>query len=470
MLPVTQRQSPTCVNMDPIFMNWSLWPNSAGVVGSLAAWYDSSNTASMLDSGGNPITAGGKVATWKDISGNSPAGERDLLQGTAANRPIYLPWSGSNYGWLNAVGGNKFSTPDAAANRLTTELDMVVRVAFADPTVTSKDIFGKYASAVNKRAYLIGTSGTANRPILYVSDNGTVASSITSNADWPFAAGVIGWLRATWRASDKRVQFFYAADTGSNALPSAWTQIGTDVTMPGAVASLYNSDQALLVGGKTDSGTEIAGNFYYAEIRATIDGAAAQKFDASIYTSGSTFTAATGEVWTVNGGAHIVTRTGLYFDGSNDYLKSAVFSLSQPESVYYVGAQIIWTDNEKLLDGNSGTERGAITQKFGGASPQLNLYAGTDLGPNSNLPLKTSGVVIGVFNGASSVLRVNRTAALTGSGGTNNMNGLIVGAAHDGTGPANAFVSELAIYSVAHASVTQDRLALGFSRKWRFVV
>jgi hypothetical protein len=42
-------------------------------------------------------------------------GARDLYMGTAASQPTYLPWEGSNYGYLNGVTGNYFSTPDSAA-------------------------------------------------------------------------------------------------------------------------------------------------------------------------------------------------------------------------------------------------------------------------------------------------------------------------------------------------------------------
>jgi len=227
-----------------------------------------------------------------------------------------------------------------------------------------------------------------------------------------------------------------------------------------------------LIAQNTGSLGAWGGSVYSLEITDGYDatGTSVVYFNPALYVSGSTFTASTGEVWTINGGAHIVTRTGLYFDGSNDYLKTAAMSLSQPESVYFVGEQVTWTSNDKIYDGNGASERMAMLQYTGGATPQLAWFAGTTAGPYTTWAVKTVASVLGLFNGASGYFRVNRVAADAASVNTNPGNGLTVGAAYDGSANGNIFVSELAIYSVAHDQATQDRLALGFSRKWRFTV
>jgi len=71
-------------------------------------------------------TTGGTVTlNSSGATGARIAGERDLFQGTAANRPVYLAYSGTKYGWLNGTSGNNFSTPDSAATSLTLNADLI---------------------------------------------------------------------------------------------------------------------------------------------------------------------------------------------------------------------------------------------------------------------------------------------------------------------------------------------------------
>jgi len=72
----------------------------------------------------------------------------------------------------------------------------------------------------------------------------------------------------------------------------------------------------------------------------------------------------------------------------------------------------------------------------------------------------------GVFNGASSAIRVNRTSAVTGNAGAANGNGLTVGARGAGDGNlANITAQEVVVYSTAQDENYQYRVTRLLSRR-----
>jgi len=62
------------------------------------------------------------------------------------------------------------------------------------------------------------------------------------------------------------------------------------------------------------------------------------------------------------------------------------------------------------------------------SSPNIRAYAGAGSTESSSLAVGAYGVVTIVFNGASSILKVNNTADITGNFGALNGGGLTVGA------------------------------------------
>lgn len=392
----------------------------------------------------------------------------------------------------NGVSGNNASTPDVAANRATTQVDLRVRLSAYDWTATSLlDIFGKYDSAGNLRSYIFSRSATAGCISLFISSAGTASESATSSTAVSFSNNQIGWIRVTWRASDQRVQFFIASDSGSNAEPSSWSQLGTNQTMSGAVASLFSSSTPLRVGGKADQTTNFPATYFYASIRKTIDSASPdQIFDPSgVAKLATSFVSSTGETWTINtsgdtgaricgardlvqmtaskrpafsvsGGRNIAT-----FDGSNDYWKTASFTFTQPESFYLVASQTTWTGFDTLLDGDSAGGQ-SIEQDNGAGSPNLALRGGgAPVATNNELSLTTRAVITAIFNGASSALRINKGTATTGTT-SGSANAITIGSQSDGTEASNMVFAELVARTAADADATQ-LLIIGFlMRKW----
>lgn len=399
------------------------------------------------------------------------SGARDLYQGTVSKQPVLLRHTGDNYGYLNGVSGNSISTPDNASFAAATALDVRVWVAPSDVTTLGfRDLFSQYNSAGNKRCWSLANNNTSAKSItLFVSALGTDSNAATSSVDFPLVVGTGIGIRATWRASDQRTQFFYRSDLAGMSGSTGWTQVGANATMGGAVASLFDSDAAIIVGGKVDQTTNYPGRYQYADARVVIDGAPVVVFDASRYVSGTTLTASTGETWTVNGGATIVTRTCVYGDGSDDYMKSAAFSLSQPETVYFVGQQVSWTASDCFFDGGSNA---SLRLNQFNSSPTLEFYTGGGASAQTSaLVVGATGVIACVGNSTNSTIRLNRGASSSASMSGTAANGFTLGSRGDGGATwANMTASEIAIYAAAHTTLQQDRFAIYAGRKWRITV
>ncbi len=388
-------------------------------------------------------------------------GERDLYQGTLANQPVLLQCFGQQYGYLNAVSGNNFSTPDSAAVSVT-QLEIVARIQLDDYTPTvGQAIVAKHGSAGN-RGYYFGVQ-TDGKFYFEYSNDGTTLRGGASTVNPALVDRTVYWVRVTYESATGNLNFYYAADAA--ATPSSWTQIGTTVAL--TAGAIFDNNNALVVGSYTSGSNDpAAGRFYYAELRGSIGGAAVAVFNPQLYQSGATFVASTGETWTINGGATIVTKTGLYFDGSNDYMQARVFILIQPETIYGVGKQVTWTGNDFWWAGTAAASMGLFQN---GTTPELKLNAGSSACSNTDLALQTIGSVAAVYNNTLGSLRVNKKALSAGTVGATAGNGFTLGAASDGTANGNVVVSEVAIFSAAHNASTQDRVAAFLQRRWGII-
>ena len=264
-----------------------------------------------------------------DLTGNGLHARLGSAVGADTNDPLRLQYAGMREVYAPGSSGNYISTPDAVANRATTELDLRMRLMPSSWTDTNKDIFGKYNSAGNLRSYVLATHPSIPGVLTYVaSANGTAGVSASSSVAVPFSAGQYGWIRVNWRASDQRVQFFTAADAGVNTEPNAWTQLGNDRATVG-ISSLFNSSSPLIFGGKVDQSTNITSRLCYASIRKTIDAVSPdQVFDSSgLVAPYSNYAATTGETWTLNRSASgrklAVVDRDLFLLGTDDYFEVA---------------------------------------------------------------------------------------------------------------------------------------------------
>jgi hypothetical protein len=130
------------------------------------------------------------------------------------------------------------------------------------------------------------------------------------------------------------------------------------------------------------------------------------------------------------------------------------FPFVQPEMFYIVLKQVTWTANERFFDGNV-ISSVFLQQRFGGISPQIEMYGGVMLGNCIDLILNTYGVVRMLFNGVNSSLQVNQSPVIAGNAGLNNSNGLTLGSRTGGLSFCNIEVKEIILRRIADTAANQ---------------
>lgn len=244
--------------------------------------------------------------------------------GTDTNDPTVLPYTGSPYIALPGVAGNYLSVPDAAPLRITGDLEIVVRRQLADWTpATWQTLACRWVPAADQ-SFVLLVQATTGCIQLSLSSTGANQFDGLSTAAPPFTDGNAGWIKATWRASDGRVQFFTAADQPTE--PGSWTQLGADRT---AAAGSIFAGTSPFMSGAYGNGTinPATGCELRTILRNGINGTTVLDVDTSVLTSGSatSFTATTGQTVTINRSATgrkavAVVRPVILF-GTDDFLQ-----------------------------------------------------------------------------------------------------------------------------------------------------
>tara|TARA_R110000787_G_scaffold161715_3_gene275114 strand:- start:2432 stop:4135 length:1704 start_codon:yes stop_codon:yes gene_type:complete len=157
------------------------------------------------------------------------------------------------------------------------------------------------------------------------------------------------------------------------------------------------------------------------------------------------------------------STNGILFDGVNDFMKAAAFTLVQPEMVYFVFKQVSWTLNDRIYDGDISPSM-LISQAS--ATPALNMYGGGSLN-NANLPLNTFGIVRCLYDGANSKFIINDTTPITGNVGTNNAGGFTLARKGDlNANFGNIEVKEIIIRKVADSATGEALIYQYLSDKY----
>ena len=136
----------------------------------------------------------------------------------------------------------------------------------------------------------------------------------------------------------------------------------------------------------------------------------------------------------------------LLLNGTTQFMKTDPFTLNQPETIYLLFKDLVWTNSARIWDGNLAAT-GAVLQL--NVSPQLLYNAGSSIGPVS-LTIGALCVISVVANGASSSIQINSAAPVTGDAGAVNMGGFTLGGAGGGTNFSNIEAWEAIIFPTAH--------------------
>jgi hypothetical protein len=146
-------------------------------------------------------------------------------------------------------------------------------------------------------------------------------------------------------------------------------------------------------------------------------------------------------------------RPTVLFDGVNDSLATAGFTLGQPAHLFMVITQPTQIAGGRLLDGASGNSMSLFNDTVDPSI--LNMYADSQ-GP-SVTPLAGPYILRALFNHASSKIGVGSSAYQTGGDvGPGNAGGLRLGS-FDGTqGFANVEFGELLVFSSEVSSADED--------------
>lgn len=146
----------------------------------------------------------------------------------------------------------------------------------------------------------------------------------------------------------------------------------------------------------------------------------------------------------------------LLFDGVDNFMRTAPFTLNQPFTEYLLMQQVTWGSNRYFSDGAT---LNSTILGVGGAvvEPQFEMFAGANAATNGNLAVNTYAVVVAVFNGASSLDRVNNTTEVTGNAGANNAGGFTLGGGGDvAANFSNIQVKEVILFASAHTKAQRD--------------
>lgn len=143
----------------------------------------------------------------------------------------------------------------------------------------------------------------------------------------------------------------------------------------------------------------------------------------------------------------------LLLDGVNDRGTTLTMGLAQPFTYYIVFKQVSWTDGEHIIGGTNSTTSGTLIQST--SSPNFGGSAGSPSGLTNDLPIGTYGVVTAVWNGASSLIQVNDSTAITGDFGASNPAGIIIGDRPSGSRNSNIEIAYIVIRNTADDSSTR---------------
>jgi hypothetical protein len=434
--------------------------NLASITGRIF-WFKSNSGVTVNSAGiGQP----GYVSSWVDQFGNG----HTLTQGTAAKQPRYLEYAGNtaginlkNYVFFPGTAGNNATTPSAVANQITGDIDIRV-YAQLESWTTAQTLVSKMNGA-GARSYKFGINGSG----LFIfewSANGTLITVANCTAAHGIQPNELKAIKVTLDVDNGsgvyEVRFYTSPDGGST-----YNQLGLTVTGVATTSIFAGAAQLQISNAQDTLGQNLLGRIFNVNIRNGINGALVVSFnpDKGNMYNNSWVSTTTGETWTINTDAaagykaQLIDSTSIMFDGINDFMKTAAIAAqTQPYTLYLFCKRYTWVNNNGIIDGfTNGT--GAIRDRT--ATPGLHQFAGNNGSVNNGFPLQSFRIITAIFNGGTSSIKIDQTAAaVTSIAGTNNAGGLSVGANATETNFSPILVKEIVCYSGAQSAALQTSI------------
>ena len=353
----------------------------------------------------------------------------DAVQSTAASQPLLLAHNGAssdNYYYGSGVNGNFVSTPNASANQITGDIEIIANFKLdslsADSAIIAKD-------NISSRLYnLIYIGSGADSGKIYFGRNigGTFGYSISSVISG-FTTSTIYWLKVNRSSSTGDVKFFTSTDG------ITYTQLGTTQTTTAGV--MTTGTVKVNVGAlSNDNANMFQGKIYRATISNSIGGTPVVDFNPATYnasTSQTQWTSSTGEVWTINENNSatgykgvLVDRTIVQADGIDDKLINITASVSQPNTNYLSFKSIQTSSTTQwMVDGFGSLTRQIINKQN---ATTIRTFAGS-FANSTTTNLDKLMLISAIYNSATSSAYKNNV--LIGSGlnvGTQNLGGVVL--------------------------------------------
>ena len=326
---------------------------------------------------GAGTTAGQAAQKLYSCSGASG----DVVQTTAASQPLLLVHSGANYWFGSGVSGNFLSTPNAAANEITGDIEIIAKVAIYDTgyynLLVSKD------NASSERSFALSVTNT-NYANLTLKIGSGAAADFTSTVTTGFAANEINFLKATRNATTGDIEFYKSLDG------ITYTKIGATIS---STAGVLNNANTIVTVGSQGTVNIAKAKIYRVTISNSIGGTPVVDFNPNQYNAANSqtqWTSSTGEIWSLNVGTattgykgQIVTKTIVQGDGIDDNLRAASFSINLPAVTSYMATRKYQNTAVGILyelGADAGSSSGIATAINDGA----NRNAGTIFGNTAN--------------------------------------------------------------------------------------
>jgi hypothetical protein len=383
---------------------------------------------------GAGTTSGQAAQKLYSCSGSSG----DVVQTTAASQPLLLVHSGANYFYTSGETGNYCSTPNAAANQITGDIEIICYNFNINDLTVSGGITGKYTGG--NISWLFYYNG--NNTFSFFSSQNGISQSNSASANAGLSINVNYTLKVVRQSVSGDVLFYKSTDNGAT-----FTQIGSNVAS--TAGNLFNSTYFVSVGGYSNGSDICKMKIGRVTISNSIGGTPVVDFNPSQYnaaTSQTQWTSSTGEVWTINTGTAtsgykgvLVDRTIVQGDGIDDRLTSGTLTADGLLTRY---AQI----NPLQIAGDGRIVSGSVLSNVllykDGSQVRIFNVSGSAISfisPQNRL----SQTFTCIFNGASSEGRLNNGTAATGNVGTTTRNTINIFTDSNGTFPSNAILTTL---------------------------